>query len=274
MTDRRLTPANGRVAAMHLAGSVEAKRYVEGWSATVTVPVADLCQSPDGPRDRQLLIGARATVFEDRNGWAFVQASDGYVGYLRSTELGDVTVPTHFVATVATHAYAQEDFKSADLHHLPFGARVTVLDERRRFFETNLGFVPKSHLRAIDRPFSDPATVAQLHFGVPYLWGGNSTRGHDCSGLITASLTACDITCPADSDMQRDGLGQAFADAYQRGDLVFWDGHVGMMVDADTMIHANAHHMATVYEPIERAILRIEAQGDGPVIARKRLSSI
>ena len=271
MSDRRLTPANGRVAAMHLAGQVEAERYVEGQPAMVAAPVVDLCASPDGARDRQLLLGAEVVVFEDRNGWSFVQAVDGYVGYVRSADLGAVTAPSHFVATAATHAYRDEDFKSPDLHQLPFGARVVVLDERRRFFETNLGFVPKSHLRGLDRPFSDPATVAQLHFGVPYLWGGNSTRGIDCSGLIAAALLACDIPCPADSDMQRDALGQAFEGDYQRGDLVFWQGHVGMMVDDTTMIHANAHHMATVYEPIERAILRIEAQGDGPVIARKRL---
>lgn len=256
---------------MHLAGQVEAAQYVEGWAATVVGCVVDLCKSPAGPRDRQLLLGAVITVFEEHEGWAFVQASDGYVGYVRVSDLGDVAVPTHFVGTMATHAYAEDDFRSPDRVALPFGARATVVDERRKFFETNVGFVPKSHLRGLDRPFTDPATVAQIHFGVPYLWGGNSTRGIDCSGLIAAGLTACGIACPADSDMQRDDLGQGFDGAYQRGDLVFWRGHVGMMVDADTLLHANAHHMATVYEPIARAILRIEAQGDGPVTARKRL---
>jgi len=271
VSDRRLTPANGRVAAMHLAGQVEADRYVEGWPMMVAVPVLDLCAGPDGPRDRQLLMGAKVAVFEDREGWSFVQAEDGYVGYVRSDALIEVVTPSHFVATVATHAYTAEDFKSADLHSLPFGARLTVLDERHKFFETNVGFVPKKHMRELDRPFADPATVAQLHFGVPYLWGGNATRGIDCSGLITASLSACGIACPADSDLQCAGLGAPFEGDFRRGDLVFWDGHVGMMVDAETMIHANAHHMATVYEPIEKAVLRITAQGDGPVTARKRL---
>ncbi len=256
---------------MHLAGQVDADRYLEGWPMRISAEVTDLCASPNGPRDRQLLIGAQVTVFEDVAGWAFVQAADGYVGYVQTVDLTDPLDPTHFVGTIATHAYAQEDFKSANTHSLPFGARVTVIDERRKFFETNIGFVPKSHLRELNRPFSDPATVAQLHFGVPYLWGGNSSRGIDCSGLITAGLAACDIACPGDSDMQRDTLGAVFDGPYQRGDLVFWNGHVGMMVDADTLIHANAHHMATAYEPIERAILRIAAQDGGPVLARKRL---
>ncbi|MFT7108128.1 MAG: cell wall-associated NlpC family hydrolase [Yoonia sp.] len=256
---------------MHLAGQVDAERYVEGWPMRVVAEVADLRAAPKGSRDRQLLLGAEIMVFENHVGWAFVQALDGYVGYIQEANLTDPLAPTHFVASIATHAYAQEDLKSPEQHSLPFGARVTVVGERRKFFETNAGFVPKSHLREIARPFTDPATVAELHFGVPYLWGGNSSRGIDCSGLITAALTACDLPCPADSDMQRDGLGQGFDSSYQRGDLVFWEDHVGMMVGEDTLIHANAHHMATAYEPIERAILRIAAQHGGPVVARKRL---
>lgn len=256
---------------MHLAGQVQADRYTEGWAMQVARPVVDLCAAPGGTRDRQLLLGAAVMVFEDRDGWSFAQATDGYVGYVPTDALAQPAPVTHRVSTFATHAYAAEDFKSADLLHLPFGVRVQVLDERQKFFETPHGFVPKKHLRPLDQPFTDPATVAQLHFGVPYLWGGNATLGIDCSGLIAASLAACGMDCPADSDLQRDGLGQAASGGYQRGDLVFWKGHVGMMVDAQTLIHANAHHMATVYEPIDQAILRIKAQGDGEVLAHKRL---
>lgn len=271
MTDRRLTPANGRVAALHLQGQVVAERYLEGWPMMLAVPVADLCTTPEGPRDRQVLLGAVVTVFEDHEGWSFVQAADGYVGYLPTGALTPVVTPTHAVARFATHAYALADIKSPDLHSLPFGARVTALDVREKFFETNCGFIPKSHLRPLDQPFDDPATVAQVHLAVPYLWGGNTTRGIDCSGLIAASLTACGLPCPADSDLQCAGLGRDIDGALRRGDLVFWDGHVGMMVDADTMIHANANDMATAYEPIAQAIVRIAAQGGGPVLARKRL---
>lgn len=271
MTDRRLTPANGRVAALHLAGMVAADRYLAGHPMMLTRPVSDLCITPNGPRDRQLLLGAVVTLYEDLAGWCFVQAADGYVGYVASDRLGPLRDVTHMVGTFATHAYADEDLKSPDLVALPFGARVTVLDERAKFFETTLGFVPKKHLRPIDRPFTDPATVAQLHFGVPYLWGGNSTRGIDCSGLVAAALTACGIPSPADSDLQSTGLGNPVGDTPRRGDLVFWRGHVAMMVDTATLIHANAHHMATAYEPLEAAVLRIAAQDGGPVTARRRV---
>ena len=273
MTDQRLLPANGRVAAVSLKGKVVADQYVEGTPQSVTVSVVDLCAEPKGLRKRQLLLGATVTLLELADGWGFVQAADGYVGYVQEAALGDLTHPTHFVATPATHGYAEESFKSRDTIALPFGAKVVVTDERQKYFETQFGFIPKKHLRPLDQTFNDPATIAQMHYGVPYLWGGNSTRGIDCSGLVAAALTGSGIACPADSDMQQDVLGHGIADndTLKRGDLLFWDGHVGMMVDADTLIHANAHHVATVYEPVERAILRIKAQGDGDVTARKRL---
>lgn len=274
MTDRRVTPANGQVAAVHLKGIVQAESYVAGTLAQINAPVVDLCTSPDGKRDRQCLLGAPVTVYERRNGWAFVQAqTDGYVGYVPEMTLAESTPATHRVSTAATHAYETESFKSKDLMALSFGAQLTVIDERPKMFETTRGFVPKKHLRPLDRPFQDPVTIAQLFFGTPYLWGGNSRWGIDCSGLIQASLLACAIPCPGDSDQQMTALGKVvLADApLARGDLIFWKGHVAMMVDAEVMIHANAHHMATAYEPVKDATLRIKAQGDGDIIARKRL---
>ncbi|SLN30429.1 C40 family peptidase [Pseudooctadecabacter jejudonensis] len=274
MTDRRLTPANGRVAAVHLKGQVEAKAFVVSEPASIGQTVVDLCASPAGKRDRQLLMGAAVAVYERREGWAFVQSKrDGYVGYVAEAALTAPAQPSHRVSTLATHAYAGESFKSADLVHLPFGAEVTVVDERHKMFETPLGYIPKKHLRPLDQPFADPATVAQLFFGTPYLWGGNSSRGIDCSGLIQTAYHACGHVCPADSDLQREGFGRPLAaDAeLQRGDLVFWKGHVAMMVDAQTMIHANAHHMACVYEGLAEATIRIKAQGDGDILARKRV---
>ena len=269
--DRRLTPANGRVAALALAGQVPADRYVAGEPRTVTAPLANLLASPAGPRDRQLLKGTAVIVYEDRDGFAFLQsARDGYCGWVAATALGPPVATTHRVAARATHLYAAPDIKAPDLAHLSFGAELAVTAEGRRFWETPGGFIPKPHLRPLDRPFRDPVTVAQLHFGTPYLWGGNSVLGIDCSGLVQAALLACAFPCPGDSDLQRN-LGTEATGAPQRGDLWFWQGHVAMLVDDETLIHANAHHMATAYEPIAAATLRIKAQGDGPVIARRRV---
>jgi len=272
--DRRLTPANGRVAALSLAGQVPADRFSAGAPLRVISAVTDLRRAPDGPRDRQLRHGAEVTCYEDRDGWSFIQSTlDSYVGYVRSTDLGPVRDASHHVATPSTHLYSAEDFKSPEVMALPFGARITVTAERHKFWETPEGWVPKTHLWPLSKPFTDPVTVAQMHFGTPYLWGGNSIWGIDCSGLVQAALTACGIGCPGDSDLQKAALGHDLPDetAPERGDIWFWAGHVGMVVDAETLIHANAHHMAVAYEPLTHAVLRIAAQGNGPVTARKRL---
>jgi cell wall-associated NlpC family hydrolase len=271
--DRRLTPANGRVASLALAGLVEAAAFHPGRPMRVIRPVADLNRAPGGPRDRQMLFGADVTVFEDLDGWSFVQrALDGYVGYVASAALGEPLAPTHHVAVPATHIYRDEDFKSPDLAHLSFGARVHVVHEAKRFWQTPDGFIPKTHLWPMTKRFTDPVTVAQMHFGVPYLWGGNAVLGLDCSGLVQAALTACGVDCPGDSDLQR-ALGRPVPDdaVPERGDLWFWRGHVGMVVDGETLIHANAHHMAVAYEPLTNATLRIAAQDGGPVLDRRRL---
>jgi len=270
MTDRRLTPANARVA---LAGYAhQGQSEVLAKSATVRVPVADLRAAPDGARDRQVLWGEGFDVLERRDGWAFgVARRDGYVGYVDEADLGPNMTPTHLISVRATHLYPTDDFKSEAVASLSFGARIRVVDERRKFMEIEGGlFVPKPHIRPIERPFSDPVTVAQLFFGTPYLWGGNSAFGIDCSGLIQAAFLACAMDCLGDSDMQRD-MGAPASAPYRRGDLVFWKGHVAMCVDDEVLLHANAHHMAVAYEPILRAIARIEAQGDGPVTAHRRM---
>ena len=275
MTDRRLTPANGRVAARELMGRVTADAFVTPEPASVTVPVTDLWATPDrAARDRQLLLGDPVDVFERRDGMAFLRAGkDGYVGYVAEADLGPRIEATHMVGVPATHLYPAPDFKRVALHHLGFGARVRVVAGTDRFFEVEGGLhVPRPHLAPVNRAFTDPAAVAQLFFGVPYLWGGNSILGIDCSGLVQAACLACHIPCPGDSDLQKAVLGRTLTDEPpQRGDLYFWKGHVAMAVDERVLIHANAHHMAVTYEPIEDAIARIEGQGDGPVTARRRI---
>lgn len=275
--DRRLTPANGRVAAAHLRGTVEADRFVDGTPAAVAAPLADLRPAPDSPvRDRQLLRGADVTVWERGEGWAFVSAvADGYTGYVAASALGDPVAPTHRVGVAASHIYPVPDMKVPATARLSLGARIEVVAAADdRFFEMSDGaFVPRAHLRPIIRPFSDWASVAQLFFGVPYLWGGNTADGIDCSGLVQVALHACDLPCPGDSDLQQ-ALGSEIAPEapLRRGDLLFWRGHVAICVDDTVLIHANAHHMAVAYEPIADTLARIDEQGDGAVLARRRLT--
>lgn len=275
MTDRRLTPANGRVAARELMGRVEAEQFVTPEAALVAVPVADLWSTPERTaRDRQLVMGEAVDIYERRAGMAFLRArKDGYVGYVAEADLGEPVAVTHIVGVPATHLYPEPDMKRPAVMRLSFGARLRVVAGSERFFEVEGGLhVPRPHLAPANRAFTDPASVAQLFFGVPYLWGGNSIDGIDCSGLVQAACLACHIPCPGDSDLQEMVVGQPLGDEPPaRGDLYFWKGHVAMAVDAQVLIHANAHHMAVTYEPIEDAIARIAAQEGGPVTSRRRL---
>ena len=159
--------------------------------------------------------------------------------------------------------------KTRERMSLSHGARVTVTGEAGRFAETPLGFVPRVHLAPLERPEADPVAVAERFLGAPYLWGGNSAFGIDCSGLVQAALAACGIACPGDTDMQ-ESLGDAAQGAPRRGDLLFWKGHVALVRDAETLIHANAHHMAVTVEEIAAVTDRIAAAGEGPVTAHRR----
>lgn len=274
MSDRRLTPANDRVALSSLRGVVSGVAFTDGTPARIARPVVDLCAAPDGTRDRQCLFGEAVTVIDTDAGWSFVQAAkDGYVGYLPATALSAPHRPTHIVTARTAHLYPDADFKSRETMALSFGSRLTVTGTSGRFLETPDGFLPATHARPLADPAQDPAALAEVFLGTPYLWGGNSGFGIDCSGLVQAALTACGLACPGDSDLQEAALGTALApDApLQRNDLLFWKGHVALVLDPDTMIHANAHDMAVAREEIGPAIARIAAQGDGPVTARKRL---
>lgn len=270
--DRRLTPSNGGVALAGLQGQVEAERFVTGEAASVVVPVADLLDRPEGARDRQVLFGEAVTVIERKAGWAFVQAAkDGYCGYLPEAALGPQSRPTHRVSVPATHIYSGPKVQAKELASLSFGSLVTVTGAAGKFAETPQGFIPAPHLRPLDAPFADPVEVAELFLGTPYLWGGNSRFGIDCSGLVQAALVACGKACPADSDMQQ-AVGTAFGDnePLLRGDLLFWKGHVAMVVDDTRLIHANGHTMSVAYEGTQACIARIMEQENRPVIARRR----
>lgn len=279
MSDRRETPANGRVAHVSLRGTVEAARYTEGEGHEVAVPVTMIRAEPDGARDRELLLGDAFLVLEERDAWAFgVAARDGYVGYLAAADLGALSGADHVVSAIRSYAKPTPALKKTEpVTYLPFGARVAAGRREGDWTEIRAGTVPlwmpTGHLKAVSELESDPVAVAAAFMGTPYLWGGNSAFGIDCSGLIQAAMLACGIPCPGDSDQQAAQLGEEIGaeEPRLRGDLWFWNGHVGILSTPDTLLHANAHRMAVTEEPLEGAIARIAAAEGKGVLCRRRV---
>ena len=270
--DQRFQAYNERVAAIDLKSDIDHHNFVHPECCQISVPVCDLLDEPNGDRQRQFLYGASVDVFEDVAGWAFVrQHSDGYVGYVKAAALSSYSNPTHYITNPLTHCYRDADFKSPDIFQLPMQSSIRVHEHKDRFGRTDLGWIPLTHLKPLAEKAPDIVTEAQKFLGVPYLWGGNSALGIDCSGLVQVACSACGIKAPADSDLQRAALGEHVNGDMTRGDLLFWKGHVALVHDAGHILHANAHAMAVTLEPINDAIKRIEKSGDGPIIAHKRL---
>lgn len=270
--DRRVTPHSGRVALEALRGRVEAEAFVAGEAGAVAMPLVDLCASPGGARDRQVVSGEPLVVVERRGGHAFVQmGKDGYCGWLEAGAVGPAVAATHWVAARGTHLYPEARVQAREVAALPFAARVAVLEKEGKWARVAGGFLPAMHLRRLGDWCDDPVAVAEGFLGVPYLWGGNGAAGIDCSGLVQAALLACGRDCPGDSDMQARMGAPVAAGDLRRGDLMFWKGHVAMVVDGARLIHANGHSMDVCHEGIEAAIARIAAQGGGPVTALRRV---
>jgi cell wall-associated NlpC family hydrolase len=268
--DRRITPARPDLAAKHLEGRVAAARFVDGVVREVVAPQAPVRRdpSPDAPLDTEALQGERVTLYEATDeGWAWGQlAGDGYVGWLPAAALAAPgPIPTHKVAVLRTLVFPGPSIKLPPTAALPLGARLAIVRHEGRLAVTaGGGYVPMSHLAPVDAAEPDFVAVAERFLGVPYLWGGKTSLGVDCSGLVQVALTACRIACPRDSDMQEQALGAPVStDAgftnLRRGDLIFWKGHVAIVRDAETLLHANAFHMAVAIEPLAAAIARIRA---------------
>ena len=259
--DRRLRPDSGKRALVMLAGQTQSA-LTDGTAARITASLCDLCARPDGPRDRQLLHGALVCVIDSQEGWSFVRANaDGYCGWVPSTALGPVVTPTHIVRALATHLYARPDLKSPERLALPMNSLLALGPDQNNFAQTSCGhWVPLVHVQPLAQLAHDPVTVARRFLGVPYLWGGNSWQGIDCSGLVQVALQACGIDCPADSDLQYAALGQCLPESalLAAGDLVFWRGHVAIVSGPDSLLHATAHGMSVIEEDLAPALARID----------------
>jgi cell wall-associated NlpC family hydrolase len=275
--DPRINAFRPELAAKHLQGQVEAARFVEGARHEVVEPIVALRRTPshEARLDTQVLMGERVIVYETTGeGWAWGQLeTDGYVGWLSANALGKTgPAPTHKVAVPRTLGFPGPDIKLTPAVALPMGARLVIARQDERFAVTVNGWhVPAVHLTPVKAKQLDFVAVAEEFLYAPYLWGGKTSLGIDCSGLVQTALQAAGHPCPRDSDMQELALGKLSSlGQLRRGDLVFWKGHVAIARDGETLLHANAHAMAVAVEPAAEAIARIKAAGS-EVISVKRI---
>ncbi len=275
--DKRLTPARGDIAAAHLKGLVEAQRFVEGAPHQVVTAAAAVRRAPadDAMLETQALFGDGFTVYDVKDGWAWGQmASDSYVGWVRASDLSaDISTPTHAIAALRTFAFSRPDLKSPPRLALNLSSHVGVTERDGKWSKVaHGGWVYSAHLRPLSEHAPDWVSEAERFLGAPYLWGGKDSLGLDCSGLVQTALAAAGVAAPRDTDMQEASVGRPVTidlGALKRGDLVFWKGHVGVMLDASRLLHANAHHMMAAIEPVRDAVMRIE-DAAGPVTSIRR----
>jgi cell wall-associated NlpC family hydrolase len=269
------------LAAEILRGRVAAPRYAPGEVRQVVHTATPLRDRPDARESwsTEALYGELVTVFDEQDGWAWVQLrQDGYVGYLRSAALSaQVRPPTHRVKALGTFLTPTADAKAPPWMQVCLNTGLAVAEMGLPYARLHDGsFVPSRHLAEPGRFAKDFVAVAEQFIGAPYLWGGKTRLGLDCSGLVQTALHAAGIDCPRDSDMQQAEVGtpvevRESLQGLQRGDLVFWKGHVGIMADSFLLLHANAHHMVVAIESLDGAVDRIARAGLA-VTAVKRIA--
>jgi cell wall-associated NlpC family hydrolase len=274
--DPRTTLIRDGRASTALEGVVAAASYIEPKTKRLAVPAAAIRRSPEAGAEQmdQLLFGEAFDVLEEEGDWAFGQARrDGYVGFVEAAALDAAEAEiTHQVSALRTYAFSKPDIKSAPVGLYSMNSLVAVEARDGRFAKgVGTGWFVEAHLSPIGFGETDHAAVAERFLGAPYQWGGRESLGLDCSGLVQQALYACARGCPRDSDQQQ-ALGQAIERAdLQRGDLIFWRGHVAILTDARTIVHANAHHMMVAREGLDEAITRIRAAGAGEPTAFRRV---
>jgi len=256
--------------------------------STVITPIAPLHRkaSRRSGQETQLLYGHQFDVYKVSKGWSWGQARSpvkgskvkGYVGYVQSKCLEDKSSRiSHVVTALKSPLFAAPDIKSQIIQTLPLGAHIKGQGRHPNFVQTAAGhYVHLNHLRkrGAAHQVRDFVTIAEAHIGLPYVWGGISSDGLDCSGLVLSSLRAVGEDAPRDTDMMEAGLGYKLPVSQRglrRGDLIFWKGHVAIMQSSARIIHANAFHMKVESEPLSEAVRRVKMRGGGQITAIKRL---
>ncbi len=274
--DPRLTLARPDLASLSLEGSVRAKRFEAAKAMRLVIPAAAVRAAPsvDAEQLDQLLFGELFEVLEIEDGFAWGQAArDGYVGWVEAGGLSARPLePTHRVTALRSFSYLEPSIKAPSRGPFSLNALVTATETSGALTRIEGGgWIASAHLRPIGAAFADPVEVAERFVGTPYLWGGRDSVGIDCSGLVQQAFYAAGLACPRDTYLQT-ALGISVEEgALARGDLVFWRGHVGLMLDDARLLHANAHHMAVAVEPLAEAVARISINGGGEPTARRRV---
>jgi cell wall-associated NlpC family hydrolase len=281
----RLNAFRPDVADIRLKGKVDADRFVEGTSRRIIASATPLKRAPrsDAPLDSEVLRGEVFHVFDENGeGWSWGQLeTDSYVGYVPTDALGPVAPePTHRVAALRTFIYPGADLKLPALGALSIGCRVALSGESQTrgtsyaHLDGGEGAVIAVHFKPLaEAPEPDFVAQALRMVETPYLWGGRTSLGLDCSALVQISLMACGRAAPRDTDLQEQMLGEplegGITGELTRGDLVFWQGHVGILVDSENILHASGHHMSVVVEPLCAAVGRIAEKHGAPTSIRR-----